>query len=372
MNDTLESLVRETLVDPRRRLDPDPQHYSHVTQRVRVLRRRRIGRWASVAAAVATVAVIVGVMSAAGPRAPLRPLPLVSSAPAVASGAVAPADVVTGQVVDVAASADAIFVLESSPDSVLRIDRVSRQVTGTVPIPANATGLAVDPGAGRLWVWSGPPRPGLREYDLARLTPLRDLSAPSSEVFAAAALDGDLWVTTPSGLYRIPAGSGVPQQVTAVGTDVYGLAADRTRDRVIVSGDQIVAVDAPTLTVTKGASLGLGKTSVAVVAGRVWVGGYGSGPGRRLAQLDPVTLRPTGTSPVNEQVGPGAVLWSGASVVWVRNGGDEGLSCIDPTNGAVLQQWREVQGPVTSAAGVALANHNGTGMWLSLDPPCSG
>jgi hypothetical protein len=371
MNDTLESLVRETLVDPRRRLDPDPQHYSQVTQRVRVLRRRRIGRWASVSAAVATVAVIVGVMSAAGPPAPLRPLPLVSSAPPVAFGAVAPADVVTGQVVDVAASPDAIFVLESAPDSIVRIDRTSRQVTGTTPVPANATGVAVDPVARQLWVWSGPPRPALREYDLAGLTPLRDLGLPSGQVFAGTALGGDLWLTTPDGLYRIPAGSGVPQEVPGVG-EVYGLAADRTRDRIIVSGDRVAAVDPTSLTVTRGASLGLGKTSVAVVAGRVWAGGYGSGPGRRLVQLDPVTLQPAGTSPVNEQVGPGAILWSGASVVWVRDGGDEGLSCIDPGSGAVLQQWREVQGPVASVPGVALANHNGTATWLGLDSSCSG
>ncbi len=365
MNDTLESLVRETLADPRRRLDPDPQQYGLVAARVRVLRRRRIGKWASAAVAVATVAVIAGVMSAAGPRAQLRPLPQVSSAP----GAVSPATSVLGQVVDVAASPDAIFVLESSPDSVVRIDRVSRQVTGTVPVPGGPVGIAVDPVAGRLWVWS---RQALREYDLAALAPLRDLSLPSSEVFAGTALDGDFWLTTPGGLYRIPAGSGVPQQIPGVGTDVYGLAADRTRGRIIVSSDQMVAVDPSSLAVTRGASLGLGKTSVAVVGGRVWAGGYGSGPGRRLIQLDSVTLQPTGTSPVNEQVGPGAILWPGASVVWVRDGGDEGLSCIDPGSGAVLQQWREVQGPVTSTGGVALANHNGTATWLGLDPACAG
>jgi DNA-binding beta-propeller fold protein YncE len=365
MNDTLESLVRETLVDPRRRLDPDPQHYSLVTARVRVLRRHRFGRWASAAAAAATVAVIVGVVSATGPRPQVRPLPPVSSAP----GVVSPATLVTGQVVDVTASPDAIFVLETAPDSVVRIDRVGRQVTGTVAVPGDPVGIAVDPVAGRLWVWS---RSALREYDLAGLAPLRDLNLPSSEVFAGAALDGDLWLTTPTGLYRVPAGSGVPQQVPGVGAGVYGLTADRARGRIIVSGDQIVAVDPASLAVTKGASFVLGKTSVVAVDGRVWVGGYGSGPGRRVIQLDPVTLQPTGTSPVNEQVGPGAVLWPGASVVWVRNGGDEGLSCVDPTSGAVFQQWREVQGPVASAAGVALANHNGTATWLGLDPSCAG
>jgi hypothetical protein len=369
MTDTLESLVRDALVDPRRRLDPDPQHYSHVAQRVRVLRRRRLGRWVSVAAAVATVAVIVGVTSAARPRPAPAPQPPASS---TAPGTVSPATVVTGQVVDVTASSDAIFVLESSPDSVLRIDRASRQVTGTAPAPTGATGVAVDPAAGRLWVWSSSNQPAVREYDLSRLTPVRDLVVPCSSLFAGAALDGDLWLTTPEGLYRVPAGSGVPQQVPGVGADAYGLAADRTRNRVIVSGTQVVAVDPVSLTVTKGASLGLGKTSVAVVAGRVWAGGYGSGPGRQLAQLDPATLQPRGTSPVNEQVGPGAVLWSGASVVWVRNGGDEGLSCIDPASGAVLEQWREVQGPVASTAGVALANHNGTGVWLDLDQACGG
>ncbi len=59
--------------------------------------------------------------------------------------------------------------------------------------------------------------------------------------------------------------------------------------------------------------------------------------------------------------GPGAVVWPGYSVVWVRDGGDEGLSCVDATTGQVLQRWDAVQGPVATIGGGGLA--------LAIDPP---
>jgi hypothetical protein len=110
------------------------------------------------------------------------------------------------------------------------------------------------------------------------------------------------------------------------------------------------------------------RRNVAVVAGQVWVGGYGP----RLVHLDPDTLQPAGTSPVAQEVGPGAAVWPGSAVVWVRNGGDEGLTCMNPADGAALQRWREVQGPVASTTGAALASQRAGAVWLTLDPVCAG
>jgi hypothetical protein len=368
-----ESLVRETLADPRRHLEPDPQLYSRVLDRARALRRRTAARWASACAAIATIAIIAVTVTVAGPAATPGPGPASPAAtPEPPPGSTSPVTAVTGQVTDVARTQDALFLVESSPDLVLRIDPVSRRITGSARALAAGGGIAVDPAAGRLWVWSSHQHGSgipMREYALPGLTPLRDLTLPGGDVFAGAMLDGTLWLTTQRGLYRVPAGAATAQQVPGVDRNAFGLATDSNRDRVIVAGDVVESIDAKTLRVTEGALAGL-KASAAVVAGHVWVGGYGRSP--RLVQLDPVTLQPIGTSPANENVGPGAVVWPGNGVVWVRHGGDEGLDCLDPADGRVMQSWPAVQGPVTSTGGTALAVHDSSPLWLTLNKQCAG
>jgi hypothetical protein len=65
-------------------------------------------------------------------------------------------------------------------------------------------------------------------------------------------------------------------------------------------------------------------------------------------------------------------VWPGASVVWVRSGGSEGLTCIDPQTGSVLEQWPAVQGPVASVRGHAYAASDGSLDQLSLEGACTG
>ncbi len=98
MTDALETLVRETLGDPRRRLDPDPEHYSQVARRMNALRRRRAARGRSWRRGWQTMVVVVAVTSATGPtRPPIVPvLPL--------PGQSESASVVTDGVADLAAS----------------------------------------------------------------------------------------------------------------------------------------------------------------------------------------------------------------------------------------------------------------------------
>jgi hypothetical protein len=145
----------------------------------------------------------------------------------------------------------------------------------------------------------------------------------------------------------------------------YGLAADPARHRVIVGafngsagGAQIDAVYTRTGKVSKGAQTTLGKESIAVAGGEIWVGGYGSeGPGRtnRLLHLDANTLQISGSSPLSDMIGPGAVVWPGQHVVWVSAGGDASVSCLSPETGAVLADYGNARGPVTSVGGSAYA-----------------
>jgi hypothetical protein len=372
----IEDLLRETLLDPRRRLDPDPEHYSKVERRARTLRRRRAAWWAGAVTALVAIVSVAAVTAATRPAAPApRPADRPTTHAPLPVGGAEPIAGVVGETVDLTAAAGSGYLLGSNPDQVTRIDLASRRITGTVPAPAGPEGLAVDPVAGRLWAWGcSPAACGARAYDLASLTPIRDVPVPEIQIFSAVPLAGELWVAA-GGLYRIGAASTTPEKITVVGSHAYGLAADPGRGRILVTGldsEGVMAID-PSLNLTRGGSpLGLGKSSLAVVAGQIWVGGYGSGETPRVVRLDPKTLRPVGGSPVNQQVGPGAILWPGAGVVWVRAGGDEGLSCLRPGDGAILRQWREVQGPVASVSGTALAAHNGEAVWLTLGGSCLG
>jgi hypothetical protein len=152
-----------------------------------------------------------------------------------------------------------------------------------------------------------------------------------------------------------------------VGTMVATTPASKGLDGTAVS-----AVDARTHAVTTaGPILNLGKTGLAVVGGQVWIGGFTSGDERRIDHLDATTLQAVGSSPVNDRVGPGAILWPGKNVLWVRSGGDEGLFCVDPKSGDILEEWLTVQGPVSSVEGRAYAVV-GNLVRLQLNAACTG
>jgi outer membrane protein assembly factor BamB len=234
------------------------------------------------------------------------------------------------------------------------------KVQGPLGTPA---GLAI--GDGKVWAWSQDSR-NLKAYDAHTLKPLADFTTPY-QISNAAALDGKLYVSTTSGLYYSDEGSAPSAPATKVPGIVaaYGLAADPARHRVIVGafngsagGAQIDAVQTRTGKVSEGAQTTLGKESIAVAGGEIWVGGYGSeGPGRtnRLLHLDANTLQIMGSSPLSDMLGPGAVVWPGQRVVWVSAGGDASISCVNPRNGSVLAEWSAARGPVASVGGSAYA-----------------
>lgn len=394
----VERLLRDTLTDPRRSVEPDPQQYERVAVLTRSYRRRRARRWAGgalVAAAVVAVLVGVGGTVGGGPR----PHPGATGT-STATGTRQPLTIGDGHAVDLVAGQEIVpipsngtppgllFALENSPPKVLRIDPATLRVEASADILLDPGGMALDPSGGRLWVWSrgATNRTMVCEYRTDDLTPLGAFTVPSY-AFSGTATAGQLWLATENGLYRLGDTSPGPVPVATGGTgQVFSVAADPDRDRILVgvadpkkfTGVRVIAVDERGTVLRTGGALPIGKESIAVVDGRIWVGGYGSGGTPRLVRLDPATLGPVGTSPVGHEVGPGAILWAGRSVLWVRNGGDEGLSCVDPATGAVLQRWPAVQGPVASVPGVALGigdldGSSGTGTSrLDLNSRCAG
>jgi hypothetical protein len=369
----VEELLRETLADPRRRLDPDPQQYERISATASGLRRQRTRRRAAGAlAAVAVLALLVTVGTVVDRQGSGPP-------PAAGRSAVprAPAE-------RIAAAGGCLYVLTAT--SLRRVDTTMR-VAASVRLPWHVTrnpGLAADDSS--VWVWSttSDGRLALAEYSADRLTPLYHETVSVPYVFSGAAMNGVLWLGTQHGLYRVVPGA-TTQPVSGVFGDVFAVAADPIRNRVLIdqrnpgSGGTerlIVALDATTLIATDGAPVRFGKDSIAVVGNDIWVAGYSSVPTSKLTKLNTRTLDAAGSSPIYRKLGPGAIVWPGQTVLWVRAGGNENLYCVDPSSGRVLQKWAAVQGPVASMSGVALAVGDGTGSGgvsrLHLNAACTG
>ena len=372
-----ETLLRETLTDPRREPEPDPEQWQLAVALAAAERRHRTRRRTGIALAVAAVlAVLVSTAVVAG-----RHPPSTTSPP-----------VAVGTATDVVAGTHALYAVRPDPARLWRLDPATGRVARGVPLPwvPSPNGYVQLAADGRyVWSWGDDGTGNLivAAYQADTLTAVyrRALRLGSiGGVFNGAAMDGSLWLATQTGLYRVVPGTAI-RRVAGTEGRVYSVAADPARGRVLagltfapaIATIRIVAVDPgdPRITTT-GGRLALGTESIAVVDDRIWVGGYGSGATPWLRRLDPRTLRPIGTSPVTG-LGPGAILWPGRSVLWVRAGGDETLSCLDPAHGQVLQRWPAVHGPVASVPGVAVAvGAPGVGnapvARLALNPACRG
>ena len=398
----VEELLRETLSDPRHRLEPSPELYGTVRRRAAA---RRRNRWAAVSAGVAVVAVAVTASTLAvnqgshrtptahrpGPSSPSSsPSPSLPRPSESAHGAVGTAiDVGHGWPTSAVMTPDGLYVLTNNPSQLVVLDAAGTSIKATGHFESWATnpdGLSV--GDGRVWVWwesTG----HLFALDPNTLQPQGSYTT-GAQVFNAVAVDGELYLTTDRGLLRASdaqAKNGALAATAVSGIDgaTYGLAADPTRHRVLVGvtpigspppngfvGARVVAVDSRSgKVVAQSPQTSVGKESIAVVGDQVWVGGYGDTDKPRIEHLDATTLQVIGTSPVGDGVGPGAILWPGSQVLWVRDGGDEGLSCVDPKTGAILEQWLALQGPVVSTPGHAYGIQAGL-QPLGLNAACAG
>jgi len=210
--------------------------------------------------------------------------------------------------------------------------------------------------------------------------------------FSGAAGAGVLGLATSDGLWLLSADTakGTSGATKIVSGTVLSVVADAVRHRILygtevsppATGDSLGSVvvheiDAHTHSmIGVSAPLPIGKESIAIVGDQIWVAGYGSGSTPRLFHLDGSSLQTIATSGFGagspNELGPGAIVWPGQSVLWVRSGGSEALSCIDPQSGALLEHWDAVQGPVVSVRGHAFAASDGSLEQLSLEGACTG
>jgi hypothetical protein len=381
----IEQLVRDTLTDPRRRLDPRAGHYQLVGARIGHARRARTGRWVGATAAVVALLAVVAlvVRHPAGTWPGPAGVPSLSHSPTISRSAWRQLPAVgPGEPVRLVAADGWFYLLEESPGTILRLDRTNLVIAASASVPDRIESFAVDPGADRLWAWytKSDGMTVAREFVASTLTPLRDVTVTGQQVFQGAALDGALWLGTDTGLYRIgPSDAGLVPGVTGL----YALVVDPGRHRLLMDQAlavgpgqglalRVAALDPLSMTLTVGAHLPLLKDSIVVVGGQIWIGGYDSMANPRLYHLDPATLQVAGTSEVNDQLGPGAILWAGTSSLWVRDGGDEGVSCLDPATGAVRQQWQAYLDSIASLPGAAVAVFRPNLVQLEVINACAG
>lgn len=397
----VEQLLQETLADPRHRLEPVPGMYEIVRERAHQRRQRviRIASAAIVVVAIAGAATAVGVNAA--PRRgghvaarSITPSPPTGQAPAV--------DLGLGTTSAVAATSSGIFVARTQPDELVQLSTANQSVIKRTTTPDAVDGVAVDAATGRVWTWSSTQAVASGSSDGASSTSIHAYATSNfasaggplpTYAFTAAALDGELWLATTDGLWLVTAdtANGTSGATKIVSGPVLSVVADAVRHRILYGtevstpaatadslGSVIVhEIDAHTHSVIGVSSpLPIGKESIAIVGDQIWVAGYGSGSTPRLFHLDGSslqTLQTTGFgagSPL--EFGPGAIVSPGASVLWVRSGGSDGLSCVDPQTGNLLEQWDAVQGPVASVRGHAYAVNNGALVQLSLAGSCTG
>ena len=397
----VERLLRETLADPRHRLEPGPGMYQTVRERAHQ-RRQRVVR---VASAFTAVVVIAGVATAVGVSSGHRRGSQVEAPPSITpppTGLATSVNLGVGSTSSFALAPSGIFVARTQPNQLVELSVANQSVTKRVATPDAVAGTAVDAVAGQVWTWStaqatvddsgrsaGADSTSIHAYATSSFAIDGAVTVPTY-TFDAAALDGQLWLATNNGLYVVStAANGLVATKVIAGT-VFSVAADAVRHRVLYGGAvsttagadslgsiAVHEIDAYTHAVFGvGTPLPIGKESIAIVGDQIWVGGYGSGSTPRLFHLDGASLQPlqtTGFGAGNPlELGPGAIVWSGASVLWVRSGGSEGLSCVDPQTGALLEQWDAVQGPVLSVRGHAFAASDGSLDQLSLAGGCTG
>ena len=375
----VEKLLRETLTDPRHRLEPSPGMYDTVRERARERRQRAV----RVASAFALVVVIAGVATAIGVNSGQRRVGQVVAPPSITPsatpsitpsvtpspplGQATPLLVPQGSTTSVAVGSSEIFVAATQPNQLVEVSTADHSVTRRVATPDPVDGVAADAGTGRVWTWSSSQTTASGTSDGTNSTTINEYATStlaveglvggmplSTYAFSGAALDGQLWLATSDGLYVVgadkPGGMGA---VKVVNGSVFSVAADAVRHRILygvnVSTPTTDAAGMGTLAVHEidahthaliavGTPLPIGKESIAIVGDQIWVAGYGSGSTPRLFHLDGASLQPLKTTGFGAAsgaaLGPGAIVWPGASVLWVRSGGSEALSCVDPQTGS--------------------------------------
>jgi hypothetical protein len=335
----------------------------------------RVPGWVGWIGAMAVAAAVIGLIAAQGePKQPVAPaLPEPSSVvasgsvpPPLTSGLGVPLPLGRAEVYDaVLSSGTFYFVQDGELSAITPIYRAAPRYARTrqifLPSLGEATPtarLVLDAGQHRLWVVvEDVPGGAIVEVDALTLRPLAHWTW-REPVGEAAALDGHLYLSTPSGVVDIAPGAAKPAPVAALRGYSGSIVADPGRGRVLVlsyAPNSHVRVLRPNATVSQAPGvLGFAKATMGVTAdGVIWAAGFGT-HGAQLVRLDPDRLSATTVSPLAKDLGPGAVIvGAGDRSVWVRDGGTLGpLWCVDARSGAGMRQW-DVTGTVTSQTGRA-------------------
>lgn len=371
----IEELLRTTLDDPRRRIDAASAHLDGYRLRARSLHRRRTAL-ASGIAIVAMLTAVVGVFAVSRPRSersdktPPAETPVsVSVSPGLLSaqsfGNVP--DAIDAQLADgtlwVLGSDGAVHRLAAADGT----DHNFGAVPGGVP-------HGIVAGDGSVWTWAtSGSTTVLREFDSSTGRRLRTVTLPTS-LSSADVLDGELWLATDAGLYRLRANATRPERVTQEQTFV--VVADPDRHRVLFDDGtslSLVAYDSVASKETIRVPVHLGKISVALTKnGQLWVAGYGASGSQKAVHLEADTLRVLGTTPLAERIGAGASVYPGDAVIWVENNGNN-VSCLDASTGQVLTTGLEGNYRVGSIAGFGFRVGAGFGLErLVLPASCPG
>jgi hypothetical protein len=160
-----------------------------------------------------------------------------------------------------------------------------------------------------------------------------------SWVNAAAAFGGRMWLASDAGVYVVSGPTGQPALVPGSYRYTYAVAADPLRNRVLAvttgSPGQTYGINVTNLYVGRDDLVPTGRSSLAVVDGMAWVGGYGAA--RHITLINGPDRQPP--LAVERKVNSGVVIWPGQNVLWMTFGG--GVSCLDPRTGLSSRAGRK-------------------------------
>lgn len=233
------------------------------------------------------------------------------------------------------------------------------------PVDSARLRLLLNPGDGLLWVVPlGSTGSHLLEgFDPRMLRRAARLRLPYP-VDGAAVLDGRLYLTYGPELLRVSPDRRRLELATRLVGSGGPLVADPARHRLLYLdyyNPFTVRAWSPRRGDGPAAALPMTRGQVAVVAGTIWAGGFGSA-GAVLVRLDPGTLRAARPAALARSLGPGAALAAvGARSLFVRAGGAPNrLWCLDARTGAVSRYWLDEPGVVAADLGaVAIAAPDG-------------